>query len=939
MPSDRSHHAPLLGLAVALMIGGESAPSALAACTLGCTASVSSKVAVGQTATFYATPLPSGCSGAAAVDWDFGDDTPHSTERNPSHAYAAPGAFEWTVVITQDGKTCSKTGTITVCVIDCVATVPETGRVAAPVRFKGSNSATTCGQLSFDWNFGDGSGHSSGADRSHTYTAAGVYDWTLTVRSGAISCTRAGTITIGEAVACAECAADVPATTAAGAAVPFRVALGPADCSGTAAYAWDFGDGASYPLQSPDHRYCAPGVYTWSVTVTLSGATCTRSGVIEVGPPTAVECSASVVQFSTACPSTGVFIGGTPGCDNQASYEWSFGDGSSSTGMISNHVYATLGSYNWSMEATLAGATCSRSGTISVTKPTAISAVGTPSPTFGAPPLEVGFLGSAQPATCIASAAYAWDFGDGTASGEQNPSHTYGATGVYTWSLTATAEGVSSTTRGPIIVSTLAPPFTWAPQLGPTAAPLVDVHFTDENEGWMVAQRGLLHTTDGARSWAMPQTPWGYAVRFLDRDTGFFAAECGLSRTLDRGATWFGLNLGSCGGFTFTDMFPVSSSVAWLCDSSGGMWRFSFLGGSAFEIKRTYSAGTGAGNLRGVWFTDADNGWAVGDLGRIVRVSDASGPSATFTAQASGTSSRLSGIFMQDGNNGWAVGDGGTIVHTADGGTAWVPQPSGISIRLNAIDFRDGSAGFAVGEGGLILTTADRGETWSPEPNPLAGELRSISSPPGRFAWAVGVNGTVVKRLPYACPAITVSPEALSSILVGTPYSQQITASGGSPPYTYGVAAGALPQGLQLDPSGLLAGIASAASRSSFALRAVDAEYCSGDRAYSLDAEQCTLTCEAPVVTNARVGSPVSFEASWTVTGCSAEVSHRWDFGDGSPPAAGQSVAHAYTTAGTRTWTLTTSAGGQTCTTTGTVAVIFTPRRVLPRARSAGAGD
>jgi PKD repeat protein len=938
MPSDRSHHAPPYCLVVALIILTAPAARALAACTLGCSAYVPSKVAVGQSLDFSATAIPSGCSGAAAFDWDFGDGTPHAAERSPSHAYAAPGTYVWTVVITQDGKTCSRTGTITVCVIECVAAVPENGRVAAPVRFEGSDSATTCGQLSFDWNFGDGSAHSFSADRSHTYTAVGVYDWTLTVRSGSISCTKSGTITIAEAVACSECAADVPATAEAGAAVPFRVALGPADCSGTAAYAWAFGDGATSTLQSPDHRYCAAGAYPWTVTVTMGGVTCTRSGVIVVDQPTALECTASLVQVTAGCPSTGVFIGSTPGCTDRAAYEWSFGDGSSSTGSVSNHVYTTRGVHNWSMTATLAGGTCTRSGTITVTKPTTIVAVGTPSPTSGAPPLEVAFLGSAQPESCISSATYSWDFGDGTTSGEQNPSHTYGATGFYTWALTATAEGVSSTARGPIIVSTLTPSFTWAPQLGGTTAPVVDVHFTDESEGWMVAQRGLLHSTDGAGSWAVPQTPWGYAVRFLDRDAGFFAAECGLSRTLDRGASWGGIYFASCGGFSFTDMFPVSSSVAWLCDSSGGMWRFTFLGGSAFEITRAYSAGTGSGNFRGLWFTDADTGWAVGDLGRIVSVSDASGSSPTYTSQVSGTSSRLSGIFMLDGDNGWAVGEDGTIIHTMDGGTSWGPQASGTSLRLNAIDFKDGSMGFAVGEGGSILATTDGGESWSPEPDPLASELRSVSTPPGRFSYAVGARGTVVKRLPYTCPAITMSPEALSSVLVGVPSSQQITASGGSPPYTYGVAAGGLPQGLLLDPSGLLAGIASAASRSSFTLRAVDAEYCSGDRAYSLDAEECTLTCAAPVQASARVGSPVFFEASWTVTGCTEEISHRWDFGDGSPPATGQTATHAYATAGTRTWTLTTSAGGQTCTATGTIAVIFTPRRVLPRATGAAAG-
>jgi subtilase family serine protease len=69
-------------------------------------------------------------------------------------------------------------------------------------------------------------------------------------------------------------------------------------------------------------------------------------------------------------------------------------------------------------------------------------------------------------------------------------------------------------------------------------------------------------------------------------------------------------------------------------------------------------------------------------------------------------------------------------------------------------------------------------------------------------------------------PAITVSPLVVPAGQVGVPYSQQFTASGGSPPYTF-TALGA-PDGLTLSPSGLLSGTPTTANAYTFHVTATD---------------------------------------------------------------------------------------------------------------------
>jgi len=73
-----------------------------------------------------------------------------------------------------------------------------------------------------------------------------------------------------------------------------------------------------------------------------------------------------------------------------------------------------------------------------------------------------------------------------------------------------------------------------------------------------------------------------------------------------------------------------------------------------------------------------------------------------------------------------------------------------------------------------------------------------------------------------------------ASGMVGTAYSQPITASGGLAPYTYTVTIGTLPTGLTLSAAGLLSGTPTAVGTSAVTIRGTDANGCFASTAYAI---------------------------------------------------------------------------------------------------------
>lgn len=142
----------------------------------------------------------------------------------------------------------------------------------------------------------------------------------------------------------------------------------------------------------------------------------------------------------------------TGGCGEYA-YAWNFGDGATSTEANPKHTYDAMGSYSPSLSITDAKGNASVASVSSITvNCPPLSAAASGNPTSGTAPFTVAYKGIADGG--CAPFTYAWDFGDGTTSADQNPSHAYSLQGTFTATLTVTdSKGASGTATVPVSVT------------------------------------------------------------------------------------------------------------------------------------------------------------------------------------------------------------------------------------------------------------------------------------------------------------------------------------------------------------------------------------------------------------------------------------------------------------------------------------------------------
>src|ERR1035437_5668238 len=92
------------------------------------------------------------------------------------------------------------------------------------------------------------------------------------------------------------------------------------------------------------------------------------------------------------------------------------------------------------------------------------------------------------------------------------------------------------------------------------------------------------------------------------------------------------------------------------------------------------------------------------------------------------------------------------------------------------------------------------------------GILSGTPTTVGDYAFAIGVTDSASASITrefslfIGDPAISITPPSPNVGTIGTAYSSLVSPSGGTAPYSYGVAAGALPPGLIVDPSGTVTG-------------------------------------------------------------------------------------------------------------------------------------
>ncbi len=353
------------------------------------------------------------------------------------------------------------------CSVSCTASVPATGSSGVAVSFVATATPSGCtGSPTYAWIFGDG-GTSVQQNPSHTYASAGTYAWSMTATVQGISCTKMGSITISAGCSLA-CTAAAPATGTAGVALSFDATATPSGCTGSPTYSWSFGDGGTSVQQNPSYTYASAGTFNWSMTATVQGVSCSKTGSITISAACSLACTAAAPATGTAGVALSFDATATPsGCTGSPTYSWSFGDGGTSVQQSPSHTYASAGTFNWSMTAAVQGVSCAKTGSITISPECSLTCSATVAVT-GTAGVEVSFAATATPSACTGSPTYSWSFGDGAASTQQNTGHVYASAGAYAWSMTASVQGVSCTKTGSIsilnppvinLVKKVSPPF------------------------------------------------------------------------------------------------------------------------------------------------------------------------------------------------------------------------------------------------------------------------------------------------------------------------------------------------------------------------------------------------------------------------------------------------------------------------------------------------
>lgn len=203
-------------------------------------------------------------------------------------------------------------------------------------------------------------------------------------------------------------------------------------------------------------------------------------------------------------------------------------------------------------------------------------------------------------------------------------------------------------------------------------------------------------------------------------------------------------------------------------------------------------------NLFSACFASDNEGWLVGELGRVYTTKDGgttftradTGTRAAFLSVAclpdgsivitgqkglaikssdkgqtwqkleTGTKRDLLSVAFPTAQSGIAVGDFGTMIRTEDGGTTWskVELPSNFQlpeefaeivqpgdVLLYDVAFATPEQGWVVGEFGVIFTTADGGKTWLMQESPVETTLFGVYFADTQNGWATGIEQVMLR--------------------------------------------------------------------------------------------------------------------------------------------------------------------------------------------------
>lgn len=443
-----------------------------------------------------------------AWQWDFGDGT-FSNLQSPQHTYTVAGNF--TIILrVKNSVGCqtilAKPNLINVQNgVHADFTFVNNSGCTPPAIVNFTNISTGSGVLSYQWNFGDNTS-STIQSPPHTYTSNGNFTVQLIVNSS-LGCrdtiTRPNLINIGVVTA----NFSVPAILCANTPTVFNNISIPAPVSAT----WNFGDGTNATQVSPVKIFTTTGVFPVKLVSNFGLCKDSITKIITVqNKPIASFSETGNIGLCHA-PLTVNFSSNVA---NAISYQWFFGDGTTSNQQNPTHTYTTDAFFTVTLVVTSSGGcsdTLRKVDLIKIGPPKIIS--------FNTLPYRGCVPYTAAPVAVINSpepiASYLWTFSDGFTSTAQFPVHTLSTQGVYGISLVVTTtSGCKDTLEllGAIsIYNKPIPNFTATPR---DACAYTDIYFNNLTTG--NATNYLWFFGDGGSSTAINPL-------YQYTDTGFFS--------------------------------------------------------------------------------------------------------------------------------------------------------------------------------------------------------------------------------------------------------------------------------------------------------------------------------------------------------------------------------------------------------------------------------
>lgn len=423
-------------------------------------------VCAGETVQFNETTT----GGANYFQWDFGTGNGFqwTAAGDQAFTYNAAGTYTARYTASIQGATagCADTATVVVDVLPSPTAAFAVDNDAACDQLTVSFTNTSVNGISYQWDFGDGTTSTDQDPAPHFYGSYGDYTITLRVLNGQ-GCQDIATqvvhvyqppqVQIGAQNVCEGVMAQFADLTVVEPGNPI------------VSWAWDFGDGGTDTVQSPDHLYAGSGSFV--VTLTATTPYCSGTGTLPVvveakpvasfAPSDDLGCSPHTVTFNNT--STGA-----------ANYIWDLGDGAASNDPSPVHTYLNLGSQDSVYTVQLIASSafgCADTATTIITVAPGVQAIFSHNAVPGCAPLAVDLTN-----TSTGADSYQWDFGDGTTSTATSPSHVYVNTTLFLQvnnvQLIATSSAGCSDTLVQQILVYPTPDFTFVAQPDSGCSPL-----------------------------------------------------------------------------------------------------------------------------------------------------------------------------------------------------------------------------------------------------------------------------------------------------------------------------------------------------------------------------------------------------------------------------------------------------------------------------------